>query len=288
MGSLRPVVVSNLPMGRLRSLRKFLLSPLLSLCALLFLVVLASQVEQHFFRRRAELLLSQIQSVELRKTSWEDARNQFRRWNANSKLDEHCDSHKCSLKITLNEFVFGYVTQRNLFEKLDDYLRWRLKLSYDQGPFVRAEFWLLRLYMRLGGHPARVIASIGMNDEVVWNKGISVWVETFAHPADGTAEQPFEFSLFAEAQSVPSFHDERWVSRQSKLHPDYAIGRPSGCFVCVDGWVMFTPYAAPEDVKRLMTLNLSCLTRWQPCISQSDIMPAAWSQYLAEQRDTQH
>jgi hypothetical protein len=42
MGSLRPALVSNLPMGRLRSLRKFLLSLLLSLGALLFFVVLAS------------------------------------------------------------------------------------------------------------------------------------------------------------------------------------------------------------------------------------------------------
>jgi hypothetical protein len=48
------------------------------------------------------------------------------------------------------------------------------------------------------------------------------------------------------------------------------------------GWVKFTPYAAPEDVYRLMQLNLSCLTRWHPCVTQSDIMPAAWVQYLAE------
>src|ERR1700676_222855 len=100
-----------------------------------------------------------------------------------------------------------------------------------------------------------------MQDEVIWSKGISVWVETFAHPADWPGEEPFEFSLLAEAQSVPGFADyfRRWVAPQLMLHPNYAIGRPSGCSSCVAGWVKFTPYTAPEDVQRLMKLNLSCL-----------------------------
>jgi hypothetical protein len=48
------------------------------------------------------------------------------------------------------------------------------------------------------------------------------------------------------------------------------------------GWTIFTPYAATADVHRLMQLDLSCLTRWYRCLTQSDIMPAAWAQYLAE------
>ena len=272
-------------MERLRSLRKYLLALALSLCSLLSLTLLASQVEQHLFRARAELLASQLQSLELRKTSWQDAQNQFRGWGANREFDEHCDSHKCSLKITLNEFVFDHITQRNLFEKLDNYFRWRLNLSYSQGPFARAEFWLLRLYMRVGGRPARVVANIGMRDEVVWSKGISVWIETFAHPAYWSGNQPLEFSLFAAAHSVARFDyhvDPRKIDSQLKLHPNYEIGRPGGCEVCVYGWVKFTPYAKREDVHRLMELNFACLSRWHPCVSQGDIMPAAWAEYVAD------
>src|ERR1700730_4995862 len=33
---------------------------------------------------------------------------------------------------------------------------------------------------------------------------------------------------------------------------------------------------------RLMRVNTSCLTRWHPCVTENDIMPAAWSQYVAE------
>lgn len=61
------------------------------------------------------------------------------------------------------------------------------------------------------------------------------------------------------------------------------IGRPGGCEICVEGWAKFTPYTAPADIRRLLQFDLSCLTRWHPCLTQSDIMPAAWAQYEAEQ-----
>lgn len=53
--------------------------------------------------------------------------------------------------------------------------------------------------------------------------------------------------------------------------------------VCRRGNVLFTPYTAPEDVRRFMRFDLSCLTRlWYDCRTQSDIMPAAWAQYERE------
>jgi hypothetical protein len=55
--------------GRIRSLRKFLFALLLGLCAVLSLTLLVSQIEQRLFRRRAELLLSQVQALELRKNA---------------------------------------------------------------------------------------------------------------------------------------------------------------------------------------------------------------------------
>jgi hypothetical protein len=63
--------------GRFGSLRKVIVGLSLSLCAVLLLTLLASQVEQQLFRRRAALLLSQLQSLELRKASWQDAKTQF-------------------------------------------------------------------------------------------------------------------------------------------------------------------------------------------------------------------
>lgn len=154
-------------MGRFRSLRRALPALFLGLCVLLSFALIVSRVEQRLFRRRAELLLAEIQSLELRKTPWQQAQTQLRRWRANTEAGSQCNEQKCSLKITLDEHVLAYASKTNLFVKLDDYFRWRPKLSYDVGPFVRREFVLLRAYMRIGGRPARVLATIGMRDDVV-------------------------------------------------------------------------------------------------------------------------
>lgn len=276
--------MSNGLVGRLRSLCNFLSAFLLSLCAVLFLTLLACQVEQHVFRRRAELLLSQVQSLELRKTPWQEAQVRLQRWGQNREFGDHCDAHKCSLQITLKEFVFDYFTQRNLFVKLDDYFRWRLKLSYNVGPLERMEYSLLQAYLRLGGHPARIIASIGMRDGIVWSKGFYVGLETYGHPVFWSGNWRIEFTLIATASSVSRL-DRSFAGLpdpQLMLHPYYSIGRPSGCTICVEGWAIFTPYAEPADVHRLLQFDLSCLTRWHQCLTQSDIIPVAWNQYLAE------
>jgi hypothetical protein len=134
--------------SRLRSLRRALLALLLGTAVLFSLVLAASQVEQRLFRRRAELLLAEIQSLELRKTPWHEAKAQLERWRANTEIGSRCSEQRCSQTITLNQFVFGYVSERNVFVRLDDYFRWRLNLSYSEGPFVKFEWALLRTYMR--------------------------------------------------------------------------------------------------------------------------------------------
>ena len=252
---------------------------------MLSLALVVSQIEQRLLRRRAELLLAEIQSLELRKTPWPEAQQQFQHWAANRKFDDACNEHKCFLQITLDEPVLGSVFGTNVFVHLDDYFRWRFKLSYSTGPFVRMEQALFRAYVRVGGRPAMVMANVGMRDGIVWSKGFSVLIETYVHGVPGLfGGAEVEYALMADTYSVPRFDYYRahWADPQLMLHPDYRIGRPSGCTVCVLGWAHFTPYADPADVHRLMQLDLSCLTRWHPCLTQSDIMPAAWKQYLAE------
>jgi len=278
--------VSNLIVGRFRSLRKGLFALFLSLCILLSSVLVASQIEQQIFRRRAERLLFEVQSIDLRKTPWSAARTQFQHWSANRKFDDACNEHSCFLTITLKESVYRYMSSRNIFIKLDDYFRWKLKLSYSIGPFQRALHSLFHGYMGVGGRPSDVVADIGMRDGIVWSKGITLHIETYSKNGPWTSSDGgnVEYTLIATASSFPRFNffHARQNEPQLALHPDYAIGRPGGCEICVLGWAKFTPYAAPEDMNRLMRFDLSCLTRWHPCLTQSDIMPEAWAQYLAE------
>jgi hypothetical protein len=285
IGTLLDGLVSNPVVIRL--LRKCLLFSAIGIGVVLFLALLASQVEQRFFRSRAELLLSQVQSLELGKTPWLQAQRQLERWAGESKFNDQCNGTECSVEVTLFEPVYGFVSRSLIFVHLDDYLRWRLKLSYDEGPFVRMEQALFQGFMVMGGRPAKVTAIVGVRDGVVWSKGFSVGIETYWHNIpEFNPNRWFEYSLLADARSVPRFdsHDQARNDLQLTLHPNYLISRPDGCEVCILGYVKFTPYADPSDLHRLMQLNLSCLTRLRPCLDQSDIMPAAWKQYLAEHR----
>lgn len=271
-------------MRRSRRLLKLSVVVFVSVSALPLFLWLGNQIAQRAYRQRVQILLSQVQSIQLRKTTWDEARGLLRRWGANRQYDPHCNSVQCSLEITLDNPAYHFIVSRNVLVKVDDYFRWKFNRSYDVGPFVRVEFWLLRFYIRAGGRPARTSVKIGMRNGVVWAKAITVSIETYGHPVGWSGNWVMEYSLVAYIHSLSRFDysDERWNDRQLMAHPDYEIGQPGGCEFCVMGWAKFTPYAAPEDIHRLMQLNLSCLTRWRPCTTQSDIMPVAWSQYLAE------
>jgi hypothetical protein len=269
-------------MRAFRILRRSLIALFAGLCVLLCLTLAAGQVGQYILRGRAERLLAEVQALELRKTPWSEAQRRFQHWGSRVKLGDNCNEHECSLEITLAEPVFRYASRGTIFVFLDDYLRWRLKLSYDRGPFVRMEHALFHTYLHLGGRPAKVDASVGMRDGVVWSEGFSVTVYTFAHGVPDVWEG--EYALTASVNSRSRLGSYGSVDPQTTLHQNYEIGRPGGCEVCVAGWVNFTPYTGPDEVRRLMQVDLSCLTRIHPCRTQSDIMPNAWAQYLAERQ----
>jgi hypothetical protein len=269
--------------SRNRSLRKTFHLLLLALFVLLSVTLAASQIEQHIFRHRAELLLAEIQSLQLRKTPWLNVQQLFKPWAAKMKFADQCNESECSFEITLNEFVFNFISSNPLFVRLDDYIRWRLKLSYMNGPLAGFEAVALRLYMALGGQPATVNATVGMIDGIVSSKAFGL--KTLIYPQvmrSFFALRGPDF-LWASASTVSRInHVSGSPEAELTLHPNYVIGGPDGCVGCVAGWVNFTPDTNPADVHRLMDFNLSCLTRVLPCRTQLDIMPKAWAQYLAE------
>lgn len=220
-----------------------------------------------------------MQSFELRKTNWQEARARLQPWKSNTKFDQNCDELRCSLNITLDDLVYSYFRGRYRLSWLDDYFRWKFNLTYQEGLFEHFEEALLRRYMHVGGHPAHIEAGISVRDGIVWRKSFSVSIETDVNNDRAFFGANVEYALVAETGTVSRFTNG---DEQLTLHPHYAIGRPGGCEICVMGWAKFTPYAEPSDAQRLMQLDLSCLTRWHPCVTQSDIMPAAWAQYVAE------
>jgi hypothetical protein len=92
------------------------------------------------------------------------------------------------------------------------------------------------------------------------------------------------FALIAVERTVPEFDlsDTSHLDPPLTFHPNYLIRRQPGYCDIQQGNVEFTHLADPNDIRRLMALDFSCLTRMRPCTSLSDIMPAAWKQYMAE------
>ncbi len=194
--------MSNLIVARF--MRKLLWGVLLPLSAVVLLVFLASQVEQRFFRRRAEVLLAQIQSLELGKTPWSQAKWELKSWNAQSSFDDNCNEGECLVDIRLVEPVYGFVMGTNFFRRMDDFIRRQLKLSYDRGPFAHLAMALLRGYMLIGGRPARVVALVGMRDGVVSSKGYSVEIQNYRHNIPSLNGGHWgNFALIAVERSVP-------------------------------------------------------------------------------------
>ena len=219
-----------------------------SLLGILLMLDAAIHFDQYLLRRKAERLLADIQSLELRKSTYADAQRVMDRWKDNVYEDGQCQKDLCDARIYLRDFA------------------WKHR------EFLANHKSLVILYRMLGGRPALVSASLAVRNAVVWQKEIETEIE-FPNRRDENGNMIY-FTLIGQVGSG------RVVG--PALHPEYQRGRPGGCTYCVEGWVTFTPYADPGDVERLMQINLSCLTRWHPCKTREDILPTGWQEVHAD------
>jgi hypothetical protein len=164
--------------ARVRSLLKSVFRLLLAVCVLWGTMRALMLIDEHLFRRRAEALLTEIQSLELRRTPSQTTEKGMQPWKADSKVYEPCDTNERCIEATLDDFFLGLLPKAALLVRVDDYIRWRFRLSYAIGPFSRFINLFVLEYMRMGGRLSRVTASVEMRDSVVWSKGFSIHIET--------------------------------------------------------------------------------------------------------------
>jgi len=231
-----------------RALRFYLLFAVLVILFAAFI-----QIQAHLLRHRAEALLSDIRQLELRKSTWADAQNIISRWGAWGHYDGSCTAAECEYHV-----VIADVFNKRL-------LPYRLAL-----PYVVIGGWL-------GGRPVLVHASFTVIDGVLWGKSFDASIVV---PPRSFSD--YGYTLIGKAGSASRL-SRFGPEPQLALHKDYLIGRPGGCEGCLMAYARFTPNAHPSDVQRLMNFDLSCITRWQPCLELEQLMPQAWPQYLADQ-----
>jgi hypothetical protein len=220
-----------------------------SLCLTVVGLSLAIHADQCLLRRRAERLQSDIRSIELRKSTYEDARTIIDRWRNTARQQGRCRPDWCDVEFTLGDFAWGYA-------------------DFDVNTQTRR-----RIFNWLGARPARVEARIRVRNNLVVGKRIGGYIEGSCNDSDGE----MFCTMIGGGAGTGGRHaiDVR--------HPEYTFYEPSGCDgPCVDADVIFSAYASAEDVRRLTDVNFGCITRWTPCENEKDILPTAWRQVESE------
>lgn len=233
-------------------MRRWILRPLVWLFVGMLLVTIlfagAIRLDQYVLRWRGERLQADIRCLELRKSTYADARHLEDRWFDDTK-ENVCRPAWCDLSISVNNTAYKYLQ------------------------FFLKHPRVLAVYHALGGRGAGVYSFIQVRDNVLWGKGISLSIETLETESHG---RHIQYQLEGSIGTDDHFP---WISAR---HPEYQIAGSNICTGCRFGDVQFTPFADPQDVLRLTDLNFACITRWRQCTKQADILPTAWKEARAD------
>jgi hypothetical protein len=251
-----------------RILKMIVTAPL----ALLLFAFAAIQFQQRLFRYRAEHLLADFQSIRLHQSTWSDAQALMHRWGAWGHYNGQCSASDCAYTIKLSDVV------SNLFYR-----------SHSE----RAERFLghvVPLYEKLGGRVDILVVHFIVQDRTIWRS--SVWLRLQV-PPHAAKDDDHGYLLLLSARASDSLHRSEhgpWIlgnEEQLAQHPDYKAGRPGGCEICMSAEVTFTPFTAPSEIKTLTAYDLSCLTRYRPCLTLPDVLPVArdWHFYPSVEKD---
>lgn len=221
--------------------------------AALLSAALAIRIEHRSLEKRATVLFGGLRDLELRKSTRSEAMAIVKRSAVPFIERGACPTSNCNIDIYLRDFAWRHID------------------------FFAAHQWMLRMYEFLRGHPVRINATVSIINGIVWGKDFTLQIEV--PPEKNGFFGGYGYVLLAVFETRSSFYPR---TSPPLSHPEYEIGRPGGCEGCILGWVYFTPYAESADVRRLMQVNLSCVSRWTPCREQADIMPVPWSEYTSE------
>ena len=217
-----------------------------SVVILALLLVTTIQAAEHVFRRRAEKLLSDLESLRVRHSTFADATNLFGRWIGSGSHSVPCDRDRCDLWINLNDF------------------------PEVPGPLVSWPVWESRTYRLVGARLAGARAKIEVREGLVVSTDFRLDVDV--PPFKGGDGRVVWY--FLEGRAFTILRPDPGLLLYGDAHPDYFVHWPH-CDTCVPVWVGYTPYATHDELLRVAGFNFSCVTRWQPCRARSDIMPGA-------------
>jgi hypothetical protein len=252
---------------------------------LLAMALVAVQAGQWVFRWRAQRMVAEFRSLAERQGTWADLQRIQTEWGAWGHYDGPCDARECEYVVTLLgvDLRAGAATV--------PLLSWDLQDRFG----IQAAGVLLCRY--LGGHMALAWFDIRVRGGLVESASLTIATivpKGYGPGAEGKPGEPVGYSgdvysvlgvMRLKAASEVKAHREssaEWPIHAT--HPLYRAHPPDGCTSCMGLWTEFSLLTDKRDVARMTDYNFDCITRWKPCTTQKDAMPAAWAEYSADRQ----
>jgi hypothetical protein len=235
------------------------------LLVILLAPFVAVHVQEMIFRYRAEHLLADVRSLVVHNADLAEIHAVFKRWDPKG---HPCTEDGCTLE--------GDSWRSSFYT---DHI-----VDPDGAPTDWQELWLPPLFRTYGGRISHVAATVAVVRGTIRIISYEVSLET--SPGQRIGDYYARNQLSGGAVSgLPFSLQDDWQGLN--LHPTYVIGG-----VDLNPWcptwagsvyVGFSQNAGDADMRRLMSFDLSCLTRWRPCRKPVDLMPEAAAQHAKEE-----
>ena len=240
---------------------------LITLLLIFLAICTTGEIRQRILVHRAASLLSDIHSLRLHQSNWNDAQRLRARWGRWGHYDGACKSEDCLYVITLHDLTAP--VNNNVAE-------WPSRTTYFLSAF--------RLLPRQWGGGLRIMQAMFLvQNGVVVRSG--VWIDMTQSPfAKGAQTVCCGAELIMSVRSQSSLGTPGWwrEEEQRSRHPDYTTWRPGGCTFCLMGRVTYADSMPSEEAAKLSDFQLSCATRWSSCLTLEELDPAAHAWHLYE------
>lgn len=238
----------------------------LAVLAVFLVLCTTNEIRQRILVRWAGALLSDIHSLRLRESKWNDAERLMTRWGRWGHQEGLCSPQRCFYTVTLESPMMTATSQTLALMSA-----FRLSPRQWAGGLIRMD----GMFLVQDGLIVRSGASIELAQSPL-AKG--------AQEAGGGGSSVLVLSVLSHGSlGLP----EPWKEPQRSRHPDYATWRPDGCSSCVMGRVTYADSMPAEEAAKLSDFQLSCATRWNSCLSLEELDPAAqaWHLYSSPRAD---
>jgi hypothetical protein len=227
---------------------------------LLIVSFVVVQFQQRLLQWRAEQLMADMHRIRLYQSNWADAQRLMNRWGAWGHYDGSCTARDCRYSIRLTD-------ESERAARL----------------MPKTFAWLLRvrgysLYRWLGGRYSIVYQAFVVQDGTIWRTSFYVNIQAPPKLLDPEGEGYF---LMVGATSQQALRDSeggphvKGSDDDLAQHPYYKAGRPGGCEGCMMVGVTYSTHTPQDEIERLTSFNMSCLTRFFSCKMPEDLLPAA-------------